>query len=80
MERERTTENAAIAREQDTAQRTVIDQRVNALNRQMDDHRAEISRIETDLAHAQQRKDELHRNLYNAMNELTRLMSLPDIG
>lgn len=80
MEKERGTHMTALGQNQDGGQRTMLEQRLGSLNKQIDDHKAEISRIDSDLGRTQQRKDELHRNLYNAIGELTRLSALPDIG
>lgn len=80
MEKERGMHMTALGRDQDGGQRTVLEQRLGNLNHRIDECKSEIARIDSDLGRAQQRKDELHRNLYNAIGELTRLSALPDIG
>ncbi len=79
-ERERNSHMTALSRAQDDTQRHMLEQRIGSLNHEMDDCRAKMTQIDTDVAHMQQRKDQLHKNLYNVNVELTRLMSLPDIG
>ncbi len=79
-ERERNSHMTALSRAQDDTQRHMLEQRIGSLNHEMDDCRAKMTQIDSDVAHMQQRKDQLHKNLYNVNVELTRLMSLPDIG
>ncbi len=80
LEKERGMHMAAIGNLQSDGEKHMLQERIMSINRRMDDEKAKVGRIDSDLAQVQKRKDELHRNLYNAIGELTRLMSLPDIG
>ncbi len=71
---------AEIGHLQNDSQRRAVESRISQIRSEIDAKKAQIGQIDTEVAHAQQRKDMLYKNMYNVTGELTRLMSLPDIG
>lgn len=65
---------------QNDSQRSVLHDRANNIAHQIDEKKAEMNRIDAEVASALQRKDQLSKDLYNANGELMRLAALPDIG
>ncbi len=80
LERECTLHLAEIGHLQDASQKHILEQRMGGIKHQIEGYKAQMAQIDSEVASIQQRKDALHRNLYNAVGELRRLMSLPDIG
>lgn len=80
MEKERNLHMTEIGRLQNDSEKNMLSSRISDLNKQIEDAKSQISRLDSELGSVQKRKDELHRNLYNAIGELTRLSALPDIG
>ena len=80
LEQERSMHMSVIGRADSDSEKQILKQRVGGINKDIDAKKAQIAQIDAEIAHAQVRKDQLRRDLYNVQIELTRLAALPDIG
>lgn len=64
----------------DSSERHAIQARIEQANKSIDGKKAQMGQIDNETSRAQQRRTQLHRDLYNVQVEINRLMSLPDIG